>query len=217
MIDIPENILQEYYIDDHKSIKEMEQELLIDHRTIRANLIKYGFHIRHHSEDNKYNVTESKLHELYIDKQWSITMIANYYGCRDFIIHHYLHKYGINIRNWSDARKAALNNGRKPGNYKNGVTQNSQGYIFIWKPDYPGSERHGYILEHRYVWEQTRNQKLPDGWVVHHINGIKTDNRPENLIAMPHLSHEKLIPFMAQRIAELEDKIRQLENNRDKD
>jgi hypothetical protein len=34
--------------------------------------------------------------------------------------------------------------------------------------------------EHRYVWEQA-NGKIPKGMQIHHINGIKDDNRLENL------------------------------------
>lgn len=36
------------------------------------------------------------------------------------------------------------------------------------------------VYEHRYVWEQARGP-IPPGYHVHHRNGIKTDNRLENL------------------------------------
>ena len=35
-------------------------------------------------------------------------------------------------------------------------------------------------VQHRYVWEQ-HNGPIPDGMQIHHINGIKNDNRIENL------------------------------------
>lgn len=47
------------------------------------------------------------------------------------------------------------------------------------------------ILVHRLVWERT-NGPIPEGLVVHHINGDKRDNRIENLALMTHAAHSAL-------------------------
>ena len=59
------------------------------------------------------------------------------------------------------------------------------GYINIHVPG------RGSIREHRYVWEKHNKKPLPQGYVIHHINGIKDDNRIENLIAIPRKSHSQ--------------------------
>ena len=68
-----------------------------------------------------------------------------------------------------------------------------------------------YRPEHRIVWEQTHGQTLPSTWVVHHLNGVKDDNRPENLAAMPRHEHhthprKALVPY-EERIQELEQRL----------
>lgn len=57
------------------------------------------------------------------------------------------------------------------------------GYVIIKVPG------RGWLREHIYIWEKANSKSLPVGYVVHHINGIKDDNRPDNLIAIPRKSH----------------------------
>lgn len=60
------------------------------------------------------------------------------------------------------------------------------------------------VLEHRLVWGKA-NGPIPKGWHVHHLNGIKHDNRLENLVAMsPSDHHRNHHEPWERRIRELE-------------
>lgn len=56
-----------------------------------------------------------------------------------------------------------------------------EGYVLLYMPDHPNCAVSGGYPEHRYVMEQTIGRILVKGENVHHKNGIRNDNRPENL------------------------------------
>lgn len=74
-----------------------------------------------------------------------------------------------------------------------------RGYIYIYRPDHPSARRasrlNGYVLEHRLVLEAKIGRPLEEFEDGHHINGIKDDNRPDNLEVMTrseHMRHHRL-------------------------
>jgi transposase-like protein len=68
-------------------------------------------------------------------------------------------------------------------------------YIMVRKPDHPFADCKGYVMAHRLVMETKLGRYLTPDEVVHHINGITTDNRPENLQVMDRSSHSKIPKF----------------------
>ena len=79
--------------------------------------------------------------------------------------------------------------GEHSGNFKGYLRRNSHGYILCYRPENPFASTHGLVMEHRLVMEEKLGFVLPKEWDVHHINGIKDDNRIENLALMTHKAH----------------------------
>ena len=68
----------------------------------------------------------------------------------------------------------------------------STGYVRLYFPDHPKSDSFGYIFEHDLIMECAVGRWLQPNEVVHHKNGIKTDNRLKNLELLTRSEHMSL-------------------------
>lgn len=72
--------------------------------------------------------------------------------------------------------------GEGSSNWRGGKFLNSQGYVYLSnKRDHPNANAAGKILEHIFVMSSYLGRPLTLNENVHHKNGIRDDNRIENL------------------------------------
>jgi hypothetical protein len=98
---------------------------------------------------------------------------------------------------------------RERNPYWRGGRTRFSGYIYVRNPNYGQDDKRHYVAEHVLVWEKASGQSVPKGWHVHHLNGIRTDNRSENLVAMSASDHHAdrgLRPY-EERIRTLEQRL----------
>jgi len=72
--------------------------------------------------------------------------------------------------------------GEKAAHWRGGRHISGEGYVKAFAPGHPSAQSHGgYVPEHRLVMETIIGRYLRPYEYVHHKNGDRQDNRPENL------------------------------------
>jgi len=67
-----------------------------------------------------------------------------------------------------------------------------RGYIRFYDPEHPLSNKNGLTCLHRHVASTSLGRWLKTDEDVHHVNGDRSDNCPENLIVLSHAEHARL-------------------------
>jgi len=112
---------------------------------------------------------------------------------------------------WSEARKNSIRGDRNP-KWKGGRTK-CLGYIFIHlQPDdffYSMTKDNGYVREHRLVVAKALGRCLQSWEIVHHRNGVRDDNRIENL-QIELVNNHNQITILVRKIKKLQEENRLL-------
>ena len=88
----------------------------------------------------------------------------------------------------------------------NGGEAKMLGYVFVFKPEHPAANSVGYVKRSRVVMEEAIGRYLKPEEVMHHINGIRDDDRLENLMLFENGSQHQRIghPAKTRKLKQLQ-------------
>lgn len=104
----------------------------------------------------------------------SLSEIARRLGTTHSRVSEFLRDYGVPYAGFQQS-------GQNNPAWRGGRMTDKHGYILIHQPEHPHANRHGYVREHRLVMERQLGRYLLRSEVVHHQDGNRANNAPENL------------------------------------
>jgi hypothetical protein len=186
--------LIDLYVNKELKLKEVGIVIGCSDATVLRYMREYGIPTRPRSTQKYPQLNLRQLKEWYVDYGWSAIKIAEAVGCSDAAVLKALKKFGIYVRSHKEAaenkepmtlehKARVIQNIRKlhkiqvgegHPKWKNARWHDSDGYALV---------RHNKktVKEHRWIMGQRLGRELMPYEEVNHINGIRDDNRPENL------------------------------------
>ena len=153
----------------------------------------------------KYKLDKEELRKLYWEDGLSLSQVAKKVGANYSVLQRRFKKYNIPVRTLSDSHKGRRK-GERNNAWKGGEFKNSQGYIEVSLGGLPDEDlrltrgRKKTILKHHLVMSKQLGRSLESYEMVHHKNGIRDDNRIENLELLHYTAHHPgrdiIIPYL---------------------
>lgn len=110
----------------------------------------------------------------------------------------------ITSKRMKKSRSKFFKNGGKSPSWKGGERVATDGYKLIHTPNHPFKDFNNYVREHRIVVEKQIGRYLLKKESVHHIDEIKINNIPENLIAFTSESAHQRFHFNPNNVKQEE-------------
>ena len=137
-----------------------------------------------------------QLRKLYTEDRLTFKAIGGIFNCTKQTIMKKAKECNVKSRSrWDFPHKRGINHPLWKGGYTT-----KAGYVRVRLPD--NSQK----FEHVIVWENYFGKPKPAGCEIHHLNGVRTDNRIENLLLLRKAKHSKLgdVEYYQKRIRQLE-------------
>ena len=228
-----ENLKMLYVDNPDASLASVASQIGSHRETVRRWIVRYGFPVKKNSRPGK---PKKKATIPLANHDWlqgemetkSCAQIARELGVTGNTIHNWAIRHGLieSDINKSEAVKRGLAkkfpNGRfgeDASNWSGGRRVMPSGYIYVYAPDHPYATKNGCVMEHRLVAEEQIGRFLKPNEIVHHKDGDKANNSPENLEVVTRGEHLRAhfaaiheVKALKQRIKELEAKLEAHDN-----
>lgn len=199
------------------SIVKIMRQYEIPTRTateVQVLLVKLGKH-----RISKVRFDPEEIRRLYWDEELSQPDVAKRLGKSSESVSAFMRRNGIPRRSHAEAMtlaaKSGKNNPRDDSqfyNWEGRRWKDRKGYVHILlhpdNPYYCMAKSDGSVSEHRLVMAKHLGRPLESWEIVHHINGIKSDNRIENLKLTTNKEHpsdnRKTVIELQKRVTILE-------------
>jgi hypothetical protein len=164
-----EALVIKYYLTDELGTITIAKRLNTYKHKIRKILLKHNIKLRSYAEANKLQLKRNG-HPMK-GKNHSEETKKKLRGKR-------------NVTSWNKGLTKEQDNRIKGGRPHNGPYIDNQGYLKLWVDNKAK-------LIHRIIYENAYGP-IPENHDIHHINGLKLDNKLENLQCLSKSDHVKL-------------------------
>jgi hypothetical protein len=185
--------------------KKIGRPLRKGERTVVLNGNKHDTRPENVALSSDMGVTRDELYNMYVHEKMSLVDISKKLGKWPQAITRMMNSLGIekkdrsvSIKEGFETGKRVPVKGRKHGGWKRGRYSDKRGNVILCVSEmeiddkYLVMVKNGKVQEHRIVAAMKIGRPLEKGEHVKHINGDRTDNRPENLLVLEkHLRAER--------------------------
>lgn len=224
---LTEEMIRAEYLDKDISMTQACKALGCCATTLIKAMRRYGMEPKprywNHHRTNRFPLLQDRAWLEEQLKTRTMLSIAKELGTSSGNVSDHVKRHGLRLRDQEriDAIKEGIAKGQErtgenAGNWRGGRIMTGGGHVYVHRPDHPAANKQGYVMEHRVVAERTIGRFLTQDEVVHHVNGIKDDNRPENLQVMTvtehrkeHMDAHRNLYLARERIAELEQQLKE--------
>lgn len=173
--------------------------------TVKRHLLKAGHEVWTGPWKLRF-LTKEVLHDLHHSQDMTAEEIGERFGCGASTVRRRARELGIA----KGSGKSKATKGESHWSWRGGRVIDRNGYVRVRCPQHPNANSNGYVLEHRKVVADLLGRPLLSTEEVHHIDGNKQNNDPDNLMVVTRGEHQRMHANVCRELNELRKEVARL-------